>query len=221
MSLGPARVGTVTEAWMRMEDWLRRYAPRSAAVLAPPADPGELAAAQVTLGLIFPDELVESLRRHDGLTAWANVFPEAPLLSVAQIVEHRQMCMDVAENVDGFTPTEPGAEPWWHERWLPVAEDNGNSQVIDLRPGPGHGRLGRAVHDNGGDFSDAWPSLAAYLTATADALTAGGAVGHWHPYLNADDELWWSLADETNLHGEALRPAPPLPAATASGLGTG
>jgi hypothetical protein len=92
---------------------------------------------------------------------------------------------------------------------LPWAETaGGDAQVIDLRPGPGQGRLGVAVHDAGGDFSDAWPSFTAYLHAVAEALHVGGGVGPWYPYLRVDDELWWDFAGESELNGEPLRPAP-------------
>ncbi|MBQ0906807.1 SMI1/KNR4 family protein [Micromonospora sp. U21] len=202
-------MASVTEAWARIEDWMGRHTPRSAAVLAPAAAPSAITAAEVELELVFPAELVESLRRHDGLTEWANVLPEAAPLSVAGIVEHYQARMDIAEDVDGFTPHGPEAEPWWHELWLPFAASDGDSQVIDLRPGPGYARVGVAPHDNPGDFSEAWPSLGAYLTNVADALETSGAVGAWHPYLTVGDELWWSLAGETELNGEPLRPAPP------------
>jgi cell wall assembly regulator SMI1 len=201
-------MGVVTESWIRIEGWLGQHAPTSAAVLAPPADPGEIAAAQDTLRLTFPGELVESLRRHNGLLEWANVLPENPPLSVAGIVEHRQMCMDVAESVDGFTSPDRGREPWWHELWLPFAGADGDSQVIDLRPGPGHGRLGWAVHDDGGYFDGAWPSLGAYLADTAGALLSGSGVNGWYPYLTVWGGLWWSTANQAELNGEPLRPAP-------------
>jgi cell wall assembly regulator SMI1 len=201
-------MATVTEAWARIEDWLARHAPASATVLAPPADPAEIAAAEVALGLAFPADLVESLRRHNGLVEWANILPENPPLSVARIVEHRQMCMEVAESIDGFT-ARSGGEPWWHESWLPFAESDGDSQVIDLRPGPGYGRLGWALHDNNGSFDDAWPTLGAYLAETAEALASGGGgVNGWQPYLTVDGELWWNPAGLLDLNGEPLRPAP-------------
>lgn len=146
------------------------------------------------------------MRRHDGLLEWANIFPGKPPLPVAGIVAHWEMCCAEMEE-DEFRDEDD--EPWWHPLWLPFAESDGDSQIIDLRPGPGHGRLGWAQHDDAGDFTDAWPSLAAYLTETADALETGGAVGVWHPYLIADRELWWTFADTTELHGRPLRPAPP------------
>ena len=69
-------MGVVTEAWARIEEWLARHTPASAAALAPPADPADIAAAEAALGLAFPPELVESLRRHDGQRIWANILPK-------------------------------------------------------------------------------------------------------------------------------------------------
>ena len=178
-------------------------------MLAPAAARSAITAAEVELELPFPAELVESLRRHDGLTERVRVLPKAPPLSVAGIVDQYQERMDIAEDVDGFTPHGPDAQPWWHELWLPFAASDSGLQVIDLRPGPGYARVGWAPHDNPGDFSEAWPSLGAYLTNVADALETSGAVAAWHPYLTVRDELWWSLGGEAELNGEPLRPAPP------------
>ncbi|WP_073264535.1 SMI1/KNR4 family protein [Cryptosporangium aurantiacum] len=197
----------MTDAWARIEDWMAAHAPASAAVLAPPADPDAIAAAEAALGLAFPNELTQSLRRHDGLTEWANVLPEARPLAVAGIVESYRERMDVAPDVDGFTPAGPENEPWWHPRWLPFGDAEGDLQVFDLRREPA--RLGWAPHDNPGTFADAWPSLTAYLTAVADALDAGGTVGAWSPFLRPDGTLWWDLTGATTLNDEPLEPAPP------------
>jgi cell wall assembly regulator SMI1 len=187
-----------------------RHTPKSAAVLAPPAAPSSIIAAEAELELTFPAELVESLRRHDGLTTWMKVLPEGSPLSVAGIVDQYQERMDIAEDVDGFTPSGPDAQPWWHRLWLPFAASDGGLQVIDLRPEcGGRAPVGWAPHDNPGDFSDGWPSLGDYLTNVADALETSGAVGAWHPYLTIRDELWWSLGGATELNGEPLRPATP------------
>ena len=200
----------VATAWARIEDWMRRYTPGSLTVLAPPATRDAIDAAALAIGLPFPAELVESLRRHDGLTEWANVLPEAPPLSAAGIVEQYRIRMEIAPDVGGFTPYTAGAEPWWHECWLPFGDADGDLQVIDLRPGPGHGRVGFAPHDNPAHFDDAWPSLTAYLTAVADALDTGGTVGAWRAYVRAGGGLWWDLDGATELNGEPLRPAPTL-----------
>jgi cell wall assembly regulator SMI1 len=200
-------VTSVTEAWVRIEDWMRRHAPASATKLAGPVAAGSIARGEAQVGLAFPAELVESLRRHDGLTEWANVLPEAAPLGVGEIVEQYRERMEIAPSVDGFTPYRPDAEAWWNALWVPFGEADGDLQVIDLRPGPGHGRVGVAPHDNPADFADAWPSLGAYLAAVADSLDTGTAVGYWYPYLTADEMLWWDLAGKTELNGEPLRPA--------------
>jgi cell wall assembly regulator SMI1 len=196
----------VTEAWARIEEWLRHNSPGSVAKLAAPAPAEEIAAAEKRLGLKFPAELVESLRRHNGLTEWANLLPEADPQSVAEIVEWHEIRMELAPDFEGFDVHPPNTEPWWHERWLPFAAAGGNLQVIDLRTGPDHGRLGFAPNNDGGDFSDAYPSLGVYLTRVAEALETGTAIGYWHPYFTADGEIWWSTAGETELNGSPLRP---------------
>ncbi|GGN06361.1 glucan synthase [Actinoplanes campanulatus] len=194
----------VTAAWIRIERWLGRHAPGGLSVLAPPATRERIAGT----GLAMPDELVESLLRHDGLTRWANLLPEGVPLSAAGVAEAYEIRMDVAEDVDGFTVHPPNDEPWWHERWIPFSTCDVSLLVIDLRDGPGHGRLGIAPTSNPAYFDEGWPSLGAYLTAVADGLESGAQVGPWHAYLIGGGELWWGLAGETEVNGEPLRPAP-------------
>lgn len=205
-------MGQVTDAWIGIDRWLARHAPASLALLAPPADPAEIAAAEDRLGLTFPADLVESLLRHNGQTEWAKMFPGRPPLSVAEIVEHYEMCMDIADEDDGFEPTEEGGEPWWDPLWIPFAQLDGDAQVVDMRPGPGQGRLGTAEHDGTGNFENAWRSLGAYLASTARVLMHGGSSsgGHddgspyWFPYLTDRNALTWTGLEG----GDSLRPAP-------------
>ncbi|MFF5078140.1 SMI1/KNR4 family protein [Actinoplanes sp. NPDC000266] len=197
----------VAEAWARIERWLHEHTPKSEALLAGPAAPEAIAVAETRLGVAFPAELVESLLRHDGLTEWDNLLPETTPIGLGEIVEHYEIRMDVAADVDGFAVHEPNSEPWWHELWLPFGDAEGDLQVIDMRPGPQRGRLGSAPHDNPADFSDAWPSLSAYLSAVAGALEQGAPCGVWHPYITEDETLWWDLAGKEELNGEPLRPA--------------
>ncbi len=207
MRVSQPTMPSVADSWARIDAWLAAHAPASLAALRPPAHPDSIADAQHELGVELPAELVASLSCHDGLHQSANLLPEAQPLAAHRIVEHWQMCMEIAGDT-GLQPRPWDDEPWWHPLWIPWAEDGGDAQVIDLRPGPGQGRVGVAVHDGGGDFSDAWPSLTAYLHAVAEALHVGGGVGPWYPYLRVDDGLWWDFAGESELNGEPLRPAP-------------
>jgi cell wall assembly regulator SMI1 len=200
---------SVSQCWDRIDAWLALHAPSSLAFLGPPAADLDVQAAQRTIGVEFPAELLESLSCHDGLRGWTNLLPEQPPSSARHVAEHWQMCMEVAEDVDGFT-THPGnEEPWWHPLWIPWAESDGDAQVIDLRPGQGQGRVGLAIHDGCGDFSDSWPSLAAYLRDVVRALYDGGGVHGWYAYLTEDGELWWDVGDDcSSLNGQQLSRAP-------------
>ncbi|MFK4090362.1 hypothetical protein ACI2LF_40005 [Kribbella sp. NPDC020789] len=176
----------ITQLWERLDGWLAEHAPPTYAVLAPPATDDELAAAGQVVEL--PPELIESLRCHNGLTTWANLLPEGPPSSAAQIAANWQLRMEIAAEVGGFT-THP--DPYWRPDWIPWADSDGDLQVID-----GSGRLGMASHDGVGDFSTGWPGLASYLSAVADALHTGTGVNGWYPYLLTDRQLWWDLGPD-------------------------
>jgi cell wall assembly regulator SMI1 len=198
---------TVTESWQAIGDWLAEHAPVTAGLLLGPADLAEIIVAEKRIGLRFPDELVESLTRHDGLTTWTtSLLPIAWPLSVAAIVETYETRMRTAADVGGFAIRPDRTEPWWHPQWIPFGDEEGNTQVIDLRPGAGHGRLGSARNHGTGEFTGGWPSLAAYLDNVADVLANGGQVDVWQPYLaGAKGELWWDLSGATHAGRRRLR----------------
>ncbi|MFJ6486522.1 SMI1/KNR4 family protein [Streptomyces sp. NPDC091682] len=200
---------TVRASWARIDAWLRTHAPASARLLAPPANPDEVERVQVEMAVRFPEDLLESLGCHDGLVSWANILPEQPPIPLAEIVSFWRMSVEIAgDDPDLCEPHEEGGEPWWHPQWIPWAQSDGDSQVIDMREGPQQGRVGSAAHDETASFADGWPSLSAYLNDVADVLDHGGTVGPWAPFLTTDGELWWSSEGETELNGLPLAPAP-------------
>ncbi|MFD8019543.1 SMI1/KNR4 family protein [Streptomyces lavendulae] len=202
-------VPSVRLSWDRIDAWLRAYAPASYELLAPPADPDRIEAAQAEMGVRFPADLVDSLLCHDGLLEWGNVLPGEPPQPLALIVDHWRMCEEIAgDDKDLREASYPSDEPWWHVRWIPWAHGDGDAQVIDMREGPEQGRLGTARHDETGHFADGWPSLAAYLAEVADVLHHGGRADGLVPFLTPDGELWWSFEDDADLNGEPLTPAP-------------
>ncbi|MGY0489029.1 SMI1/KNR4 family protein [Streptomyces sp. WG-D5] len=195
----------VQAAWTRIEDWLRVHAPVSYEGLAPPADPTEVERAQTELGLRFPDSLLRSLARHDGLRHWGLTFPVASPCSVAGIVDFWRMRMDILryevwpdQEEAGLGDDDLGT--YWDPRWIPWAHDNADAQIIDLSEGPERGRLGMSRHDGSGDFTEGWPSLADYLEAVADVLERGGTVATLAPllregYADGRPELCWDVLD--------------------------
>lgn len=200
----------VTDSWRRIDAWLAARLPAEFERLNPPADPAAIRDAERVLGIGLPADLAESVRSHDGQKAQTGLLPEhAGPLPVRSIASYWQMRMDIAATVDGLTTAPWADEPWWHPQWVPWAESaGGNAQVIDQRPGPGSGRVGWAVHDDCGDFSDSWPSLAGLLHAVAQALHEGGGVRGRVPYITADGEMWWDREGSQELSGRPLRPAP-------------
>ncbi|GAA3990346.1 hypothetical protein GCM10022247_06290 [Allokutzneria multivorans] len=199
----------LAESWRLIDAWLARNAPSELALLNPPATPGEIQAAERALGARLPAELTESLLCHNGMSAWTTIFPEQSPLSVSGLVQQWRTCMDIAGENDGLTARPWDEQPWWHPLWVPWAGSAGGSvQVIDLRPGPGEGRLGWAGHGGGGDFTDSWPDLASLLRAVARALHEGGDVRGLWPYLAADGALWWDEQGSVELDGRPLTIAP-------------
>ncbi|GAA2512664.1 hypothetical protein GCM10010406_55740 [Streptomyces thermolineatus] len=147
---------SVSSSWGRTDAWLAAHAPATLALLRPPVAPGELESAQRVLGVQFPVELRESLSCHNGASEWTSLLPEQSPLGAARIAEHGRMRLEIASDNDGLTARPWDDEPWRHLLWVPRAENaDGNVHVIDLRPGRECGRLGRAGHSGGGDFSNA------------------------------------------------------------------
>ncbi|MFJ8692039.1 SMI1/KNR4 family protein [Streptomyces roseolilacinus] len=203
------RILSPSESWHRIDAWLAAHAASDLALLNPPAAPEEIREAERALGIPLPGDLAESLRCHNGVSAWATVLPEQSPLAVTGIVEHWRTRMDVAAENDGLTPRPWDEEPWWHPLWVPWAEGaDGAAQVIDRRPGPGTGRLGWAGHSGGGDFTDSWPDLASLLHAVTRALYEGGDVRGLRPYLTTQGGMWWDEDGCEELDGHPLRAAP-------------
>ncbi|MDT0264747.1 SMI1/KNR4 family protein [Streptomyces sp. DSM 44915] len=191
----------VAASWRRIDAWLAAHAPASAALLAPPAEPAALAAAEAALGAPLPADLAASLRRHDGASATVDVLPDLRLLSAARVVEEWELRVEAerelrAEDEDDLPPL-PGGGPYWHERWVPVAEFQGDVRAIDARPGPRQGRFGPVYHDAPATFDDrtSWPSLAHCLADLAAWLVDRPPVAgarHWDdPFVGPAGELVW------------------------------
>ncbi|WP_186762767.1 SMI1/KNR4 family protein [Lentzea tibetensis] len=198
---------TVTESWSHIDDWLRKHAPITYELLAPPADPAELERVQDEMELRFPQDLVDSLRCHDGLLDNSEVYvlPELyPLLSVAQILQLWQEIMQVNNDLGDQSDRE---DPWYHRLWIPIASVDSDSQILDVRDGSG--RLGMHYHDQGAVFGKSpWTSLRGYLSATAEALLNNTDVQGRFPHLDDEGEVLWVDLDNTEGWGSPLQRLP-------------
>ncbi|MBB5109920.1 cell wall assembly regulator SMI1, partial [Streptomyces spectabilis] len=87
---------SIPESWTRIEAWLTRRAPRTLAALHPPAKRSAIAAAEHAIGQPFPEPLVQSLMRHDGMDHYDLLPPFWSLLGAHGIAAAWQLRMDIS-----------------------------------------------------------------------------------------------------------------------------
>ncbi|AVT36936.1 SMI1/KNR4 family protein [Plantactinospora sp. BB1] len=181
-----ATTARVDAAWLRIERWLARHAPRSRASLRPPAASARISALQTRMSVPFPADLVASLRRHDG----ANDFDLPPFyrpLSLDQIAADWAVNCKVRSDM-------PMDDDWWHPSFVPFASaGDGGSLLVDQRPG-GHGRVGEFYPEDGTGF-DRWPaSVTELLAGVARSLETGEPyAGRYRPTVDAEGRLDWTI----------------------------
>ncbi|MFC6567618.1 SMI1/KNR4 family protein [Actinoplanes utahensis] len=184
-----ATTARVNAAWQRIEKWLARNAPKSAASLGPPAPVQKLDDLQRRMSVPFPPDLVASLRRHDGVTGMRG-FAFPPFykpMSLTEIFSDWQGNCDVMADFEFWG----GEDDWWHRQYVPFGMDgSGGDLIVDQRPGH-HGRVGDTDPEVGADFVE-WPaSVAELLEQTASALETGRPFqGHAWPVVR-DGLLDW------------------------------
>ncbi|NYV73278.1 SMI1/KNR4 family protein [Streptomyces sp. UH6] len=195
----------VQDAWNRVDEWLRRHAPRTFATLGQPAGREEMAAAQEELGVTFPPDLIASLLRHNGAVDRAEAFlfstHDRPL-GVAGILEDTRFMRGVAADLD-----EEESESYWHHGYVKFGSYGATSDglVIDCRPErDSFGAVGRFFDETGTAFGHA-DSLGAYLAELADQLERGPDAGA----VTFDGRLFWEWASPARPEwGDAGDPLP-------------
>ncbi|MEN3612354.1 SMI1/KNR4 family protein [Plantactinospora sp. ZYX-F-223] len=181
-----ATTARVDAAWLRIERWLARHAPRSRAGLRPPAAPARIAALQARMSVAFPADLVASLRRHDG----ADDFDLPPFYRPLRL---DQIAADWAVNCNVRADVSMD-DHWWHPSFVPFASaGDGGSLLVDQRPGR-HGRIGEFYPEDGTGF-DGWPaSVGELLAGVAKSLETGEPYsGRYRPTVDAEGRLDWTV----------------------------
>jgi hypothetical protein len=183
----------VAGAWLRIERWLAAKAPHTRASLRAGADAAMVADAQGRLGLVFPDDLVASLQRHDGCEWSRGHLGLAGPFRPADVADMAGRHLQTEEVLAQF-------EGYWDRHLLMFAVTNTDwGLVVDCEPGDRHGRVGTWNGGEGVSWTG-WPSIGALLSGVADALETGHPVGDWVP-VAFGGQLDWKLA-----------PAPAAPA---------
>lgn len=171
----------VAGAWARIEEWLRKNAPRSHRMLPPPAPEADIREVEQELDLTIPPGLRAFYRLRNGTghpadfgwtsepekglplqgqgTAWL-----LPMKHAIPPVQHLPS-WDEGPHTIG-RPADPAI------RYLAFAATDRSGLYglfTDCTPGPGYGRIG-TFEEAGIPKLGVWPSFADYLIEVADAL---------------------------------------------------
>lgn len=157
----------VTNAWRRIDGWLARHAPRSAATLRPPASDDAISRLQARLGHALSPDLVAALRIHDGADATGTAAFTLPPFNVpSDTVEIRRYARMMCGIVENGGTTYPGD---WKPEFTPFAEaSDGGVLYADE-----HGHVGEYVAGEGARTNGYPASYAAFLETTATLLETG------------------------------------------------
>jgi cell wall assembly regulator SMI1 len=175
---GPVTTDQVVQAWRRIDTWLHTRAPRSAALLRPPASPTVIAELAQALTVELPEDVVVWLGRHDGCgqDQRARILPGSYRpLTVAEITDEWRVQTEILDTETDYPElryTSPRGGPYWHPGFVPLAGRNSPDLLVcDARPGEGFGAIGDFFNGEGTGFD--YPSLGVYLTKIADSFESG------------------------------------------------
>jgi cell wall assembly regulator SMI1 len=159
------------DLWQRLDGLLEAHAPSLMNALQPPASPAAIEAAEVAVGVQFPDEVRAAYLRHDGTrdagvhTYVPNNFfpPYSQLATLSELADKWQFWFEsylesgldklppTDRRIDACTKTMATQPVWWDRKWIPIGVSNTASVVfVDLHPGLG-GKLGQLLTHEGLD----------------------------------------------------------------------
>ncbi|OXJ08315.1 SMI1/KNR4 family protein [Burkholderia sp. AU6039] len=155
-SIAGATVPAVRESWQRIEGWIAADPARLPGGLNGPAPEHAIAALHAALGTTLPDDLLESLRLHDGQADPDTVFAEGDaMLSAHEIGAQWSIWNKLVSGGDFDDMTsDPAAgirDDWYNLKWIPFTHDgSGNHLCVDLDPAEGGtvGQVIRVWHDD-------------------------------------------------------------------------
>lgn len=142
------------ELWRRIEDWFTKNLPDADLCLRDPTTRDEIAEAEATLGIEFPEDFVESLLVHDGQEDHPTVFwlPAACRLgSLASLVRcwqsDREAYDDDPQRYEWLDKRRCTRQVHFHPKQIPIAGSpfwDYDRLLLDFVPGP-EGRVGQVI----------------------------------------------------------------------------
>lgn len=146
----------VAESWSRLEAWLQARPHALPGGLNAPASNDAIVVLEGALGAKLPNDLIASLKTHDGQADQGGVcFDGETLLNAQGILEEWTCWRDlvVEGTFDDMTSDPDGGvkDDWYNLRWIPVTKNgSGDCLCVDLDPAPGgtYGQVIRMWHDD-------------------------------------------------------------------------
>jgi cell wall assembly regulator SMI1 len=169
----------VTDAWTRIETWLRTHAPVSHEALLPGASEQELTHLEDVLGTRLPAELTALWRLHAGVhdaPGAGFLFRNWALMTLAGVAEYHGGQMRLG---DGDV---------WQRPWIPFCSSGVHDRAFVLYVDATTGTVGYASRY--GERREEFASLSVYLEEMADALEVPALAEREKPGL-ADGALVW------------------------------
>jgi cell wall assembly regulator SMI1 len=174
----------VTDAWTRIETWLRTHAPVSHEALLPGASEQELTHLEDVLGTRLPAELTALWRLHAGVhdaPGAGFLFRNWALMTLAGVAEYHGGQMRLG---DGDV---------WQRPWIPFCSSGVHDRAFVLYVDATTGTVGYSSRY--GERREEFASLSVYLEEMADALEVPALAEREKPGLAYGALVWGPVSD--------------------------
>jgi cell wall assembly regulator SMI1 len=198
------------DSWYKFEAVLQKFMPRDYAALMPPASDEQIQAAELAMGVVFPDDLKFLYRKHNGIDRNAKfvgnfVFDGMRWCSLDDMVAYWKMMSHLCDQWQTDYPDHfPKENASWEnlmvrpvsydKKWIPISLSGSMHNIyLDLSPSYA-GTVGQIVHlsSDGGVIAMA-PSLADWIDFFCDSFESGELA------LNEDSQ-WMDMRTGTPKH---------------------
>lgn len=176
----------LNEIWDEIEAWYDQHVP-DGEPLNEGATDDEIADVEQQLGVKLPEDVKDSLRRHNGSarSAWAT----GTLNGCAELIEDSKSWREVIARDGGAGTENEDAElkpGWWRDGWVMLDQDaDGSGYALDLDPSD-EGSVGQVIRlESDGGPSLSFASYVEYLKNCLSELQAG----EWRNGLFVPEEL--------------------------------
>jgi cell wall assembly regulator SMI1 len=134
--------------WDRIHMWLAANAPKVLKSLRRGASERAIRAAEIAMGVTFPEDVKACYRIHDGQRMGEGVLYGWHWNSLNGMLEDWRQLKGMIEDVEGNSRASDDMTQtdWWHPAWLPILTNhNGDFRCLDLAPGPA-GSVGQVLY---------------------------------------------------------------------------